>query len=207
MIRRDTESDDRYLLFFVKNPEKGKVKSRLASAMGDEPAARLYKGFVTQMLSTLKKGNFPFYICFYPKHALKRLKEWLGDQHQYVPQKGKDLGERMKNGFTQAFQMGFKRVILIGSDIPDLPLEFIEEAFAALGKKDAVIGPAFDGGYYLIGFKESTFFPQVFEGMVWGTETVFEATMKVLKDLNQRVQILKPLRDIDTVDDLKNLNE
>ncbi len=113
----------------------------------------------------------------------------------------------MRNGFIDGFAMGYRRVVLIGSDIPDLPLKFIAEAFSALEEKDAVIGPAYDGGYYLIGFKKPTFVPEVFERVAWGTQTVFEATMKVLKGLSQRVQILKPLRDIDTVDDLKNLNE
>jgi len=174
--------------------------------IGDDSAANLYRDFITQMLSTLRRGDFPFYICFYPKNALKGLKEWLGDQHHYIPQKGKDLGERMKNSFVEAFKMGSKRVVLIGSDIPDLPLGFIEEAFTSLGEKDAVIGPAYDGGYYLIGFKEKTFSPQVFERMAWGTERVFEDTMKVLKNLNQRVHTLPYLRDIDTVDDLKNID-
>jgi rSAM/selenodomain-associated transferase 1 len=154
----------------------------------------------------LRRGDFPFYICFYPNNALKGLKEWLGDQHHYIPQKGKDLGERMSNAFRKAFDTGFKRVVLVGSDIPDLPLEVIEEAFISLKEEDAAIGPAYDGGYYLIGFKEKTFSPQVFERMAWGTERVFEDTMKVLKNLNQRVHTLPYLRDIDTVDDLKNID-
>ena len=196
--------EDRCLLFFMKSPEKGKVKSRLAAVIGDEPAAKLYRDFIMQMLSTLKTGDFPFYIYFYPKNAQKGLKAWLGDQHHYIPQKGKDLGERMRNGFIEAFEMGFKRVVLIGSDIPELPLEFIEEAFASLEEKDAVIGPSYDGGYYLIGFKDKTFSSQVFEGITWGTETVFEDSIKVLKKLRQTVHTLPYRRDIDTVEDLKN---
>jgi len=198
--------NDRCLLFFIKSPEEGKVKSRLASVIGDERAANLYRDFITQMLSTLRRGDFPFHICFYPHNALKGVKEWLGDQHHYIPQKGKDLGERMSNAFRKAFDTGFKRVVLVGSDIPDLPLEVIEEAFISLKEEDAAIGPAYDGGYYLIGFKEKTFSPQVFERMAWGTERVFEDTMKVLKNLNQRVHTLPYLRDIDTVDDLKNID-
>ena len=200
------KSDDRCLLFFIKSPEKGKVKSRLASVIGDKPAANLYRDFITQMLSTLKRGDFPFYICFYPKNALKGLREWLGGQYQYIPQKGKDLGERMRNGFIGAFEIGFRRVVLIGSDIPDLPLEFVEEAFTSLKKKDAVIGPALDGGYYLIGFKDKTFSPQVFEGMAWGTETVFGETMNILKKLMQNVHTLPYRRDIDTIEDLRKLD-
>jgi len=205
MIQRSMKMDDRCLLFFVRSPEKGNVKSRLAAAIGDELTVKLYKSFVLQMLSTLKKGNFPFYICFYPKDALKNLKRWLGNQFHYIPQMGADLGERMRNGFTEAFQMGFKRVVLIGSDIPDLPLEFIQEAFTSLEQKDAVIGPAYDGGYYLIGFKDETFSPQVFEGIAWGTRTVFDETVKKIKRFRRLAHILPYQRDMDTVEDLKYL--
>jgi rSAM/selenodomain-associated transferase 1 len=198
--------DDRCLLFFIKYPETGKVKSRLGVVIGDETAAKLYRDFITQMLSTLKTGDFPLYICFYPKNALKALKEWLGSQYHYIPQKGKDLGERMRNAFTEAFEMGHTRVVLIGSDIPDLPLEFIEEAFTSLKKRDVVIGPALDGGYYLIGFKDKTFSAQVFERIAWGTETVFDETMQDLKKLRRKVHTLPFQRDIDTLEDLRNLS-
>ena len=122
MIRRRMKLDDRCLLFFVKNPERGKVKSRLAAVIGDDLAVSLYKNLVAQMLSTLKEGNFPAYVCFFPKNAQKPMKNWLGTEFRYIPQNGKDLGERMKNGFIDGFAMGYRRVVLIGSDIPDLPL-------------------------------------------------------------------------------------
>jgi len=197
--------DDRCLLFFIKNPEKGKVKTRLASAMGHEMAVKLYRRFLLEMLFTLNKGTFLFYLCFYPGDSLNDLKQWLGDHYLYTPQNGENLGERMKNGFMEAFAIGFKRVVLIGSDIPDLSLEFIEEAFHSLQEKDAVIGPSLDGGYYLIGFKDKTFPPQVFKGIPWSTERVFDETMKVLKQGSLAVHTLQPLRDIDTIDDLGSL--
>ena len=195
--------DDRCLLFFIKNPEKGKVKTRLASVIGDEMAVRLYRRFLFEMLSTLNRGTFLFYLCFYPGDSLNDLKDWLGDHYLYAPQRGENLGERMKNGFTEAFSMNFKRVVLIGSDIPDLPLEFIEEAFTALRNHDTVIGPAVDGGYYLIGFRCDAFSPKVFEGIPWSTKTVFENTMKVLEKERLTVHTLQLLRDIDTIEDLR----
>jgi len=97
-------------------------------------------------------------------------------------------------------------VVLVGSDIPDLPLEFIEEAFTSLEEKDVVIGPSLDGGYYLIGFKDKKFSPQAFKGIPWSTERVFEETMKILKHEGLTVHALKPQRDIDTVEDLKSLS-
>ena len=197
--------DDRCLLFFIKNPEKGRVKTRLASSVGDEMAVRLYRRFLLETLFTLNRGTFLFYLCFYPENSLSDLKGWLGDDYLYMPQKGEDLGERMKNGFIDAFAMNFKRVVLIGSDIPDLPLEFIEKAFTSLQEKDVVIGPSIDGGYYLIGFKDKNFSLRAFEGIPWSTKRVFEETVKVLKQEGLTVHALQPLRDIDTIDDLKNL--
>jgi len=197
--------DDRCLLFFIKNPERGKVKTRLASAVGGEMAVRLYKRFLLEMLSTLNKGTFLFYLCFYPADALEGLRNWLGEDYLYMPQQGEDLGERMKNCFMEALAMNFKRVVLIGSDIPDLPLEFIEEAFRSLNENDAVIGPSLDGGYYLIGFKDKKFSPKVFKGIPWSTERVFEQTMKILGREGLTVHTLQPRRDIDTIEDLKSL--
>ena len=197
--------DDRCLLFFIKNPEKGLVKTKLASAVGDEMAVKLYRRFLLEMLSTLNRGTFLFYLCFYPEHSLNDLKRWLGDDYLYMPQAGENLGERMKNAFIDAFAMNFKRVVLIGSDIPDLPLEFIEKAFTSLQEKDVVIGPSIDGGYYLIGFKDKNFSLRAFEGIPWSTKRVFEETVKVLKQEGLTVHALQPLRDIDTIDDLKNL--
>ena len=197
--------DDRSLLFFIKNPERGKVKTRLASALGEEQAVKLYKRFMLEMLSTLNRGTFLFYLCFYPGDSLENLKKWLGEEYLYMAQYGRDLGERMENCFMEAFAMNFKRVVLIGSDIPDLPLEVIEEAFTSLKEKDVVIGPSLDGGYYLIGFNDKKFSPQVFKGIPWSKERVFEETMKILEREGLTVHSLKPLRDIDTIEDLRNL--
>ena len=195
--------DDRCLLFFIKNPEKGKVKTRLASTMGNETAVKLYRRFLLEMLSMLNRGTFLFYLCFHPENSLSDLKNWLGHHYLYMPQQGENLGERMKNGFVEAFSMDFKRVVLIGSDIPDLPLESIEEAFISLREKDGVIGPSLDGGYYLIGFKDKTFSPRVFEGISWSKENVFEKTMKAFKEEGLTIHTLPFLRDIDTIEDLR----
>jgi rSAM/selenodomain-associated transferase 1 len=191
------------LLFFIKDPRKGRVKTRLASAIGDKMAVKLYRRFLLEMLFTLNKGTFLFYLCYSPENSLDNLKDWLGDHYLYMSQGGENLGEKMKNSFVEAFSMSFKRVVLIGSDIPDLPLEFIEEAFTSLREKDAVIGPSFDGGYYLIGFKDQTFSPRVFDGIHWSTGSVFEETLKVLKQEGLTLHTLQPLRDIDTVEDLR----
>jgi rSAM/selenodomain-associated transferase 1 len=172
--------------------------------MGDDRALKLYRNFILNILSTLNYGTFLFYLCFYPVEAQEDLRKWLGEDYLYMPQRGENLGERMENGFTEAFAMNFKRVVLIGSDIPDLSLEFIEEAFHCLQEKDAVIGPSLDGGYYLIGFKDNTFSSRVFKGIPWSTERVFEQTMKILEREGLTVHSLKPMRDIDTIEDLRS---
>lgn len=183
------------------------MKSRLVAAIGDDSAVSVYRNIVGQMLSTLKKGTFPLYICFFPRNAQKPVKNWLGREYRYITQNGKDLGERMRNGFMDGFGMGYKRAVLIGCDIPDLPINYIQKAFKSLKEVDAVIGPAFDGGYYLIGFNEKTFFPQVFEGIAWGTRNVFDDTMKKLKRFRRVVYTPPYQRDIDTAEDLKYLKD
>jgi rSAM/selenodomain-associated transferase 1 len=195
--------DDRCLLFFVKNPKRGMVKSRLAIAVGEEVARDLYKSFVRDMLSTLDKRRFPLSCCFYPEDVLSDITKIIGGNHQYLAQRGDDLGARMAHCFRQAFTQGSDRVVLIGSDSPDLPAEIIDEAFTSLGEADSVIGPAFDGGYYLIGFKEDSFTPEVFKSMPWGTDAVFQTTLDILKHRKRTVHHLPPWGDIDTLEDLR----
>jgi hypothetical protein len=123
-----------------------------------------------------------------------------------MPQKGNDLGDRMKNAFELVFSQGFHNTLLIGSDSPDLPNLLIDETLEALKDYDAVVGPSHDGGYYLIAFKRDTFLPQVFSGVTWGTSEVFEQTMGILRKANLTVHTLPVWGDIDTIDDLKALS-
>ena len=195
--------DDRCLLFFVRNPDGGRVKSRLASTVGKKAALDLYKNFIFDILATIEKRDFALYCCFYPEDALADVKKILGAQYQYLPQQGEDLGARMAHCFHQAFTKGFNRVLLIGSDLPDLPGEIIDEAFAALEDVDSVIGPAFDGGYYMIGFNKGSFTPEVFSGIEWSTETVLQKTLGILKHHQRTVHLLPQWDDIDTLEDLR----
>ena len=107
--------NDRCLLFFVRNPKGGTVKSRLASTVGKVVALDLYKNFIFDMLATLERQAFPLYCCFYPEDALADIKKIIGAQYQYLPQRGDDLGARMAHCFRQAFAQGFNRVALIGT--------------------------------------------------------------------------------------------
>ncbi|UCB49864.1 MAG: TIGR04282 family arsenosugar biosynthesis glycosyltransferase [Deltaproteobacteria bacterium] len=198
---------DALILFFVKYPEAGKVKTRLAEYIGSKEAAELYRNFVLDLLAKLGSTRLPFRICFYPEQKRELLMGWLGNEYEYIPQRGADIGERMAGAFEEAFGGGYRRVILIGSDFPDLPQSFLEESLSALNTHDAVIGPSMDGGYYLIGYGNNTSFHQSFEGVDWGTEGVFRQTLSILKDHKKRVYVLPVWNDIDTIEDLRQIVE
>ena len=108
----------------------------------------------------------------------------------------------MKNAFRDTFFRGAMHAVLIGSDMPDLPGSFIDEAFVSLKHHDAVLGPSHDGGYYLIGFRSDSFLPEAFDGIKWSTPVVFEQTLSILDASKYRVHMLQKHRDIDTFDDL-----
>jgi rSAM/selenodomain-associated transferase 1 len=193
------------VILFVRSPERGRVKSRLAAATGGKMALEIYKAFVLDIIETLSKGHYPLRIFFYPGSSGQRVVKWLGKDFVYAPQQGSDIGKRMENAFVQSFSMGFEKAVLIGSDIPDLPISIIDSAFSSLGKNDAVLGPASDGGYYLIGFKKSSFLPHVFHEIPWSTPSVFRETMEIFRLSRYRVHTLPQWNDVDTFDDLRAL--
>ncbi len=199
--------DDKCLLFFVKDPEKGAVKTRLATALGEEVARNLYRNFILDMLSTFERNHPPLSICVHPEDAVGDVKKILGENHHYLPQKGEDLGARMEHCFGHAFSSGFQRVVAIGSDIPDLPAEIVGEAFTCLTSVDSVIGPSLDGGYYLIGFHRTMFLPETFSGIPWGTDKVFRQTIEILRRHKRTTHLLPAWQDVDTIEDLKEFFE
>jgi uncharacterized protein len=196
---------DTCVLLFVKYPEKGKVKHRLAIDLTDDLVVELYRLFVQDTLETLKKIDATIFICYTPKEYEEKFHSWLGPQYTYIHQIGNDLGERMKNSFIDAFNQGFHRVILIGSDSPDIPSRFLHNAFIELHNHDIVLGPSADGGYYLIGFKEKTFLPSVFEGISWSSPSVFAETKEKIKKTNHHLSLLPVWSDVDTISDLQHL--
>jgi uncharacterized protein len=198
---------DSSILVFVKFPEKGSVKTRLANDLDHGFVQTLYGYFVLDLLETLAKADLPIIVYFYPPESGVAVSGWLGKNYTYAPQKGVDLGERMENAFKNAFADGCSRVIIIGSDLPDMGNALLDDAFNALDLNDAVIGPSYDGGYYLIGFRHDSFLPEVFKGIAWGTDTVLKDTLKILREKKYRAHLLPELRDVDTVEDLKALYE
>lgn len=196
---------DKLIIFFVKSADTGHVKTRLADRIGDNLATELYKSFALDTLAFVTKLKANLQIHFWPEDKKNQLESWIGTQYDLTPQKGQGLGQRMKNAFLHAFENDFNRVIIIGSDSPDLPSEFIDQAFEELKSYDAVIGPAIDGGYYLIGFTKNSFCSQSFENITWSSQLVLDQTLEILKKHNKKIFLLPGWNDIDTADDLKAL--
>ncbi|QGY40173.1 DUF2064 domain-containing protein [Pseudodesulfovibrio cashew] len=194
------------VLFFVKYPEPGEVKTRLAENSSPELAAEFYATFVEEKFEELLSGcKAKIIVCFAPETAGQAMRDWLGEYHRYVGQKGADLGRRMENGFREAFFMKYERVVLAGSDVPGLSPAIIEEALEALTPDTACLGPADDGGYYLIGFHRKGFVPEVFRNIDWSTERVFEQTASLISGQGMKTHILPNLEDMDTLEDVETL--
>lgn len=192
------------ILFFIKAPKPGSVKSRLAQAIGQEHATQLYKNFVLDLLSLLQTLVYKTLIFYTPTDAENSIQTWLGKDFCYYPQVGEDLGERLENAFNKAFELGYQKVIVIGSDSPDLTSNILQTAFLALEDHDGVIGPTHDGGYYTIGFSKSGFFSDVFKDIIWSTDTVFETTLSILRQHQKTIYQLPCWYDVDTIDDLQD---
>ena len=195
------------ILFFIKHPAAGTAKTRLVSQLGPDVVSDLYKNFVIDILDTLNKLKADLKIFFDPPDAGKQIRLWLGEEYCYAPQLGRDLGERMKNAFLQTFSEGFNNVIIIGSDSPDLPAEYLDLAFTALDTNDVVIGPSSDGGYYLLGFLKEAFLAEVFDQISWSSDRVCEQTINILKQHKRKLYLLPQWYDVDTPADLNGFVE
>jgi rSAM/selenodomain-associated transferase 1 len=184
------------LITFTRNPELGKVKTRLAKGIGEKAALEVYIKLLEHTESVLQKIKTD--KCVWYSVSVRQNGIWPDDSYQKKAQFGNDLGERMLHAFQDAFDNNYEKVIIIGSDLYDLQPKHIEEAIKALDTNDVVIGPAQDGGYYLLGMK--TLHKKAFAPKNWGTETVLSATLNDLDD--QTIQLLETLNDIDHAEDL-----
>jgi uncharacterized protein len=192
------------LLLFAKYPDPGRVKTRLARHVGPENAAALARCFLIDELQTLLKMELPILLFHDPPESGPAFGMLTEGRCSSYPQQGIDLGERMAHAFEKAFSLGHPAALLVGSDLPDLPLTHLEEAVAALIDGKAVLGPALDGGYYLIGFPREQFLPQLFEEMRWSSPEVFSHTLEKFAEHGKEVHLLPPWQDMDTVADLEN---
>lgn len=194
------ENKDRLLLIFTRNPKLGKCKTRLAAVIGDQAALDIYMILLRHTAAITKDLDCSKEVYYSEEISENDL--WDKDNYAKQLQEGNDLGERMYNAFKSGFQKGYKKIIIIGSDIYDLNSETIEAGFNSLENSDFVIGPAADGGYYLIGMK--TLNHEIFLNKNWGTETVLEDTLSNLT--HKEVQLLQIKNDIDVYEDLKEFD-
>jgi rSAM/selenodomain-associated transferase 1 len=183
------------VLVFQKNAILGKVKTRLASGMGEARALEIYRHLIQLTYSALEDVPVPVWTYFsdyIPESTHPSVEKSL-------VQEGQDLGERMANAFARSFELGMDKVVLIGTDCPMLQSEHLIQAFEALTHSDLVLGPATDGGYYLIGMKRRADY--LFEGISWSTAEVLSQTLNVASQHGLTTTLLRELDDIDTQED------
>jgi len=191
------KTSDNLLIIFYRNPEKGKVKTRLAATLGDEKAFLIYLELARQTRTVTILLDFDKAVYYSTKiddHDL-----WTEDYGKFV-QKGNDLGERMHNAFAEGFALGYKSICIIGTDCYELSSHEIREGFQYLKDHDVVIGPTEDGGYYLLGMNK--LHTQLFEKKKWSTETVSDDTIKDIEQAGLTFFELVTLRDVDAEEDL-----
>lgn len=188
------------LLIFIRNPELGKVKTRLAKIIGDAKALVVYEDLLQHTMEQTQNVDCDKFV-FYDS-AIVEGDIWEDDFYQKRIQTKGDLGDKMQGAFELLFDMGYTNCLIVGSDLFDLKTEIIETAFTELQKNNVVLGPAEDGGYYLLGLKEMN--KKLFQDKDWGSSTVLSDTLKDLE--TQKTHLLPTLNDIDTFEDLMNSN-
>ena len=188
---------------FVRVPVPGRVKTRLAAAIGDAAACRLYRAMVADVLAGIRVSGFPLWLFHDGETGDALPADWTGDAAVIRPQSGGDIGERMAAAFADCFAAGIGRVILIGSDIPAIDAGLLQSAHSALEDHAAVFSPTVDGGYGLIGLRQDSFHQGMFRDIPWSTGLVMATTLQCCRQYGLAVRLLQTLLDIDTVVDLE----
>lgn len=185
-------------VIFLKAPRVGLVKTRLGREIGYEKAAEVYRLLAEGQIRRMPRG-LSREIHYAPDDAGGEMASWLGAGEAYRPQAAGDLGARLQEATGDALARGFDRVVVLGADCPALDARVLEDAFSRLDSADVVLGPAGDGGYYLVGLRSPA--PRLFEDIAWGTATVLATTLERVRELGRSCALLPVLADIDTADD------
>ena len=186
------------LIIFVKNVEPGKVKTRLAASVGADNAIKIYNLLLRHTERVVRKLNVLCEVWF--SKEIESGGIWASSRYKKKVQQGEDLGHRMRSAFAEAFlDSNTKKAVIIGSDCAELESGHLEQAYSMLVDVDLVIGPARDGGYYLLGMKE--LHSELFSGIAWSSETVLASTLEKAEKLGLTVGLLSELNDVDTIDD------
>ena len=192
------------VIIFLKAPIRGFVKTRLAQTLGDDAALGLYRAFVRDILEKIQfLGDVVLYYT--PMGHEAALEDLCGRSFMHILQKGNDLGEKMARAFENEFNRGARNIILMGTDVPDVPEDILKMASQALETHPAVIAPSTDGGYFLIGFTARGFSRTVFEKIPWSTPAVFGKTLEIMNQNRLACHVLPSWTDVDTEEDYKAL--
>jgi rSAM/selenodomain-associated transferase 1 len=191
------------IVLFVKAPVPGRVKTRLCPPLSHEQAATLYRAFARDAVAAARGCGVAALSVAYAPHPSMPDLSWLDDAPAWFKQARGALGKRLSAAFDRAFRAGASKVVIIGSDCPELEPRLLREAFARLGDSQAVLGPARDGGYYLIGLTSPE--PSLFVGIEWSGPDVLAGTVGRLRARGMRFKLLAPRADIDTPADLERL--
>ena len=196
----------RCLIIFAKEPEKGRVKTRLQKLFSKEHSLNLYKAFLKDIIELTKRVTCEMKIIAYTSRNKNPIfLKQIAPSFIFYKQKGKDLGQRMHSAFKYARNKGAAKTVIIGSDSPNLPVRFINDAFRKLSSYDAVLGPSYDGGYYLIGLNRPC--PSIFKSIEWSSERVLDQTVKQIDKLCKKTAMLKKWFDVDSKNDLIRLKK
>jgi len=186
------------LIIFYRNPQLGKVKNRLASTVGEERALALYLLMAAHARDTSLKISADR-VVYYSEY-IDTEDNWLNRDFDKRLQQGNTLGEKMNYAFEESFRLGYESVCIIGTDCFELTSEILDKSFVALETNDSVIGPAADGGYYLLGMNR--YIPEFFRNKTWSTNSVCSDTLEDFKRLRLHYQVLPTLHDVDNASDL-----
>lgn len=192
------------LIVFAKAPVPGKTKTRLCPPLSGEQAARLYTAFVGDVLAGARTSGAAAVSVAYDPHPKHPDLAWIEDSPPWFRQADGDLGARLIAAFKTAFRARSKKVVIIGSDCPDLDPRILRDAYARLDDADAVLGPAEDGGYYLVGLRAPM--PHLFTKMEWSDSSVLKSTLERLRLRGESFELLPEHADVDTFGDLKALS-
>lgn len=191
------------LIIFTRYPEPGKAKTRLMPALSAEAAADVHRQMTEYTLAQvqpLQKNRSLTVEVWFAGGDRAQMEAWLGTGLRYQPQPDGDLGDRMMQAFQSAFDSGVMAAIIIGTDCPELTDALLVQAFQSLQQTEVVLGPATDGGYYLIGLRRSI--PDLFQAIAWSTDRVLQQTVAIAETLNCSLALLPMLTDVDRPEDL-----
>jgi hypothetical protein len=189
----------RVLGLFAKKPEPGQVKTRLASPSSPAWAAQVAAAFLDDLLDKLSVLDAQRILVFSPPPSASYFTEHARGRYTLQAQADGSLGQRLTSFFSGQLRDGAAQVVALGTDSPNVPLDYVEQAFRALESANVVLGPATDGGYYLVGC--SCRLPPIFDDMEWSTSRVLADTVARLQDPSWRLTVLPPWYDVDTLDD------